>query len=361
VAGHRDLRLALAATLAASGALLVAIAVRQPAWINRALGTLPGPNSAMSRLEIYAQVWWLAQATPFTGGGLAAFPALYATFSLGLPTLYLTHAHNAYLQVLIEQGWPGLAAYLAAVGAGAWAALGMWQRRTPREPLALAGLLGIAVVAVQGLADATLVASRAALVLLIPFGLALAVGAPAAASGAARRRRAAAGVLAVTVLALGTAVSRPGAAAWHTNLGVVDANRVLLADFPTSRWSTGEEAGRLAPAEARFQRALALDSEQPFAHQYLGLAAGLRRDFDTAVQHLRAAHAVLPGHRGIIKALAYDLVWAGDAAAAGPLLAGLREAHGEMTVYAWWWNTQGRPDLAARAQALLDDWPATPE
>jgi hypothetical protein len=30
------------------------------------------------------------------------------------------------------------------------------------------------------------------------------------------------------------------------------------------------------------------------------------------------------------------------------------EARYELEVYVWWWETQGRPDLAAKSQAALD-------
>ena len=50
----------------------LSLAFAAPNLATLALGTLPGPNSAISRTELYGQVWRLAQATPFTGGGLAA-------------------------------------------------------------------------------------------------------------------------------------------------------------------------------------------------------------------------------------------------------------------------------------------------
>jgi hypothetical protein len=55
--------------------------------------------------------------------------------------------------------------------------------------------------------------------------------------------------------------------------------------------------------------------------------------------------------------LAYTEVWLGDYAAAQPLLAQLPEARSEMDVYAWWWTTQGRPELATRAAEMLAAWP----
>src|SRR5206468_4285723 len=88
------------AGVAAGLAAVMLVALAAPNWMTLALGSLPGPNSAISRAELFGQVWRLAQATPFTGAGLAAFPGLYSTYILDVPSLYLTHAHNAYLNLL---------------------------------------------------------------------------------------------------------------------------------------------------------------------------------------------------------------------------------------------------------------------
>src|SRR5262249_19077558 len=45
-------------------------ALALPQLLTVALGTLPGPNSVISRTQLFGQVWHLAQDTPFTGGGL---------------------------------------------------------------------------------------------------------------------------------------------------------------------------------------------------------------------------------------------------------------------------------------------------
>jgi hypothetical protein len=305
----------------------------------------------------------LAQDTPYTGGGLAAFPALYSTHILGIPFLFLTHAHNAYLNVLVEQGIGGCLSYLGVIVAGGWAALGLSQSQGQRTALAVAGTLAVGVVALQGLADGTLVASRAVVLWLVPFGLALQTGTSAAERPgriARQRRWLAVGAGMVAVAAAALMLSRPGRAAWSANLAAVQANRVLLAEFPTNVWSTGQEAPRLAETEPGFWRALALTPNQRTSHYFLGVIAERERDYPTAVSQWRAAYAADPGHRGIIKALAYGLIWEGELDAAAELLPVIGEARSEMAVYAWWWGTQQRPDLAKRASDALAAWPVSP-
>jgi len=320
------------------------------------LGSLPGPNSVVSRQVVFGQAWRLAQDVAFTGGGLASFPARYSSYVLDVPVIYLTHAHNAYLNVLVEQGWLGLAGYVGLLAGAAWVGLGRVLRGEAPEPaLAIAGLLGVVIVMVQGLGDATLVASRVAPFWLIPAGLALGGGTrlPAAATPAAARWGGRWAVVAVVAgLVVVGALSWANRSGWHANLGALISDRVLLAGFPTGEWNSGRDAEALRAAEPEFEQSLALEPDNRTAHFYLGLAAMLRRDYALAAQHLAAAHAADPEHRGIQKALGYSLTWLGRYAEAAEVLQSIPEASQEMEVYAWWWGTQTRPDLAEHAAAM---------
>jgi O-antigen ligase len=342
----------IAAAVVAAGVALVAV----PDLPTVAFGALPGLNGAEERLAVYAQVWRLAQDTPFTGAGLAAFPGYYSTYILGIPFLFLDQAHNAYLSILLEQGWLGLLSFVALLATCLVAATRQWQGRGEHQRmLALAGGLGVMVVMLHGLGEGTLVASWGALALLVPAGLSAEPMMPTArgTSGQPGRRAAAA----VVVLCLAAAVGltwRTWLSAWHANWGTLEFARVQLAEWPTEAWSTGTEAPRLAATRPSFGKALALNPNNVTANYRLGLLAGLERDFAGARQHLSLAHAADPGHRGILKALAYTYVWLGEIQLARPLLAQLPEAAGELSAFTWWWDTQGRADLASQAQAALE-------
>ena len=336
---------------------VVGLLSTRPGLTVNLLGSLPGPQSAVSRQVVFGQAWRLAQDVPFTGGGLASFPARYSSYVLDVPVIYLTHAHNAYLNVLVEQGWLGLAGFVGLLAVAAWAGLRRLIRgETPDPALAVAGLLGVVVVMAQSLGDATLVASRAAPFWLVPAGLALGAwvepaNQPIAPTQSAARRREWVVLAVMAVVMAGLAWFNR--AAWHANLGALTSDRVLLASFPTGDWRTGREAPALIEAEPEFEQALALDPANRTAHFYLGLAAMLRRDYGAAVEHLSAAHAADPNHRGVQKLLGYSLAWLGRYTEAAEMLAGIPEATQEMQVYAWWWGTQGRPDLAEHAAAML--------
>jgi O-antigen ligase len=318
------------------------------------LGSLPGPNSVVSRQAVFGQAWRLAQDVAFTGGGLASFPARYSTYILDLPVIYLTHAHNTYLNVLVEQGWLGLAGYVGLQAGAVWFGLRrVLRHETLERALAVAGLLGVVVGMVQGVGDATLVASRVTPFWLIPAALALNGERVNASTVPAWRAARPWSLLAVAgVLSALTALGWANRAAWHANIGALQSDRVLLAGFPTSLWSTGRDAEALSVAEPELERALALEPENRTAHFYLGLAAMRRRDYALAVEHLTAAHAADPDHRGILKTLGYSLAWLGRYTEAAAMLQSIPEARREMEVYAWWWDTQSRSDLAGHAAAM---------
>jgi hypothetical protein len=90
------------------------------------------------------------------------------------------------------------------------------------------------------------------------------------------------------------------------------------------------------------------------AHHRLGLIAAAHGDNAAAVAQLEQAYSANPSHRGIRKVLGYSYVWLGQIDRAFPLLTTIPEAQAEMSLYAWWWGTQGRDDLAARAAQMAE-------
>ncbi len=329
------------------------------------LRRFPGPDSVSGREEIYTQAWHLSKDTPFTGGGLAAFPALYATYVRVIPhRAFLDEdtGNSAYLNILVEQGWPGLSAFLLLLGAAIRAYT--WRLNSPLagyRPFVLAGGLGLAFVIVQGFVHATLVATRAVPVLLLPIGMALAAPPPVPEARTAAKRISAGEKgapalwmvpLSGMIIFLSLLFGRFWAASWHTNWGALAMNRVLLEGFPRDEWDDSPQVERLEPATAWFEKALQADPALATAHHRLGRIAMLRRDYGTARAHLETAHAGLPQHRGILKALAYSYAWDGEEGPALDLLRGFPEAENELDAYVIWWEEQGREDLVQVAGRL---------
>lgn len=326
-----------------------------------AFAKLPGPNTALGRQEIYAQSWLLAQDTQFTGGGLAAFPALYSTYMRVNPfNVFLNEdtGNNAYLNIFVEQGWIGIISYVSLITVAIWTGVQRIKRvdQTNRG-LIVAGTLGLAFITLHGFAHATLVATRAIPMLLIPAGLALSGprlerSRPLPARGHTHRIRLGIISILVGLVIIILLFSRFWLAAWHANLGSVEMAATELQDWPTGKWDDGNNVTALAPAEQTFHRSLTYDPHNRTANHRLGLVWMLRREFVNAAGYLEAAHAASPNHRGIIKSLGYCYTWLGEFDEAEWLLAQIPEAQSEMQTYVWWWGTQRREDLAANASQM---------
>jgi O-antigen ligase len=218
------------AGLATAMLLASAVLSARPQWLMEAAHTLPGqdPTTGLGRFVLYGEAWRLAQATPLSGGGLGAFPALFSTYMHDIPNFLLAHAHNVYLNLLVEQGWPGLAAYLLALTCAVWTATrSLAQPRAANHGLLTAGAVALVMVTVHGLGDATFSASWAAPFALVPAGLIVAsetsVNVRRRASG--RRTAAVLAVLLAAVSAAGALTYRPLLSAWQANLGALTLAR----------------------------------------------------------------------------------------------------------------------------------------
>lgn len=356
-------RLALrsgAALLILLAAVLLAVAGGGAAAL---FNRLPGPNSALSRLEIDRHSLRLVQDFPFTGGGLSAFPGLFSEYQLVIPHLMFDYGHNLYLDLALEQGLLGLAAFLGMLAYSLVVAL---QPPGRSDPSGLRGALlaGLVVLGLHGLADDPLYGMRAT-----PVAFAL----PALAAALDRRRNhhrapdtpasggpGQAGRLAsllppavVVVISIGMLFSwRAIAAAWQADLGALELARLDLADFPANQWRSPGEQPAAERAAARLEDALRLVPDQRTAHHRLGLIALQEMDYELARLHLEQALALDPDHRGVRKNLGYCYAWLGMYGEAVEVLRSIPEAQQEMLAYRDWWLEQGHEELSRRAAEM---------
>ncbi|TMC58448.1 MAG: O-antigen ligase family protein, partial [Chloroflexi bacterium] len=148
------------------------------------LGTIqvsanPGASSVISRIALWQGGLSLAQDYLFTGGGLGAFPMLYSTYVLQVPVFFIAHAHNVWLDMVLDQGLLGLIAFgwllvLACVlSLRGLRLLNAQQTRqaTLARWLLEAALASLLVTLVHGLVDDIAFGSRALLLLFVPFGV----------------------------------------------------------------------------------------------------------------------------------------------------------------------------------------------
>ncbi len=325
-----------------------------------------GDETAGSRLGLYRNSLSLASEVFMLGGGLSSFPGLYSRYLLLIPYFFLGHAHNLYLDLLIEQGALGLASATALI-LGTIAALllsfrpdlrGRWREHL----FAGATMASLLAIWLHGWIDDPLYPSAGLPLMTLLLGLAWSPAALAGVNGGATQtwhpgavaRRLPGwifGGLATLALVVFLLSVNVRAAAW-ANLGVIHMARGELVDWPAAAPDRNIDRSWLELAGQAFERALVHDPENATAHYHLGLLAGGKQNFAQAREHLEAAFAEAPGHRGVVKALGYSLAWTGELESAATLLEQIPEAAAELESYSWWWATQGRDDLASLAAEL---------
>ena len=309
-----------------------------------------------SRVELFLRGLYFVGDYPFTGAGLAAFPGLYSEYMLGIPYFYVANSHNLFLDVFIEQGVLGGAAFLLLYLTCLWQVSRAVGRDAPSDWVLFRWLVlsALVIAIIHGLVDDYLYNAKGSILSLLLVGLSrFSVGvSPARRSAAgegARRWYTAVLFLALLVVAMN---AKRVYAMWYANRGAVELARVQLAGFPESGWLGTAVVPRLVEAEASLQTALEFDPLNRTANYRLGLISVLRRDFSSAVHYLDAAHQQAPHHRGIIKSLGFGYAWLGDMDNAVSLLKEIPETEKELDAYYSWWKEQDRDDLSMRALQL---------
>ena len=324
---------------------------------------LPGLASGQSRWEIYQNTSRLVRDFPFTGGGLHAFPGLYSQYILTIPYFLFDYSHNLYLDVLLEHGIIGFAAFMAVLGGSLVGALQRELKGTrrnseelspqssvlsPHTSLRWAAIVSLVAVLLHGLMDNALHGSAGTPFLFVPVAMAL-----WASKGDGEKRPTPWGFAAAFLLffLLAMILVRPQAGAWSANLAAIRLAQVELDGWPELERETNGEA--LAQAQNTLEAIHENYPDNQTVNYRLGLLASREQAYAAALPYLQTAYQSDPGHRGVIKTLGYSYVWLGQLEEAQPLLSQIPEAPTELETYSWWWGTQAQPDRADQASRML--------
>jgi hypothetical protein len=348
------------------GLLLVSLSNRLSALSN----SLPLAGSLASRLELYRNTLELAPDFLLTGGGLGAFPGLYSTYILGIPDYMYGYSHNLYLDLIVEQGLPGLIAFLVVTVGSLWMMVRSLRGFEPGNArmahLSCAILAALGVTLLNGLGDDPLFGQYGTPLLFILPGMALATARIAVTSTGEQTlpyttKKTSSGLFTwialislAVVLILAVVFNRPLRSGWFADIGSVQLARIELAGWPEGKQTEAELRLKLQPVTATFERALSFNPENSTAHYRLGRIAMSSQDYLKAIGDLAAAHQLHQDHHGLNKQLGYSYLWTGQMDPAAELLVKIPEARNELSTYVWWWQTQGRSDLSDLAQQMLD-------
>lgn len=356
-AGRRGPRAALDLLALAAIVLLAAgfyAAVRSPQAV-QVLGAVPAGDGAIGRSVLWRDGLALAGDYPFTGAGLGSAMMLYSTYGLLLHVGFISHMHNTFVEMTIEQGAAASLAFLGLMGIAAANVLAATRPGQPAWRFGLAAGGALAAMLVHGMLDAGLYASLMAPLMFLPIAFALA---PDPSAGArARPRRSNDWMLAIAVLAAGVIALLlflpTGRAAFQANLGAVAQQRAELSRYSWPEWPIQDALRRspeidLGPALARYGAALAENPANATANRRLGQIELSRGDYGPARQHLEQAYATRPGDRATRQLLGESYAIAGDLDRAAALWRTIDLGNGQLDARIWWYDHIGEPEHAER-------------
>jgi O-antigen ligase len=166
--------------LAGLAAVALAVALLIPSavlihgrWIGVHEGKDIEANTLSQRLVVWDYCWRCFKENPLTGIGLGRnnFWPAYAEFVTFYEKFQLFHCHNAYFDMALQTGLPGLLAFLVLFGAGLVVCWRIWVRAGPTARFwGAAGFLSLAGFVVRLLWD-SLYQDEHARVLWLVLGL----------------------------------------------------------------------------------------------------------------------------------------------------------------------------------------------
>ena len=346
-----------AAAVAAAGGVIAALVLTWAviAWpgAQRLLNDVAGMSSTtLSRVQLWRDGLALAGDTPFTGSGLGCTMMVYSTYAMLIHVGFISHAHNLFLQITLQQGLPGLAAFLTLLALG-WRTIGRGQSpagRAGSDGLSwrLAAAAALTALVVHGTVDAGIIVSRLAPVALLPIGFAMGSG---RILPAARTRRTTDVLIAGLIALLALAILPGTRAVVLANLGAASQTRAELSVYRWPDWPIQDALRRqapdapppvdLSPAIARYRSALALNPNNVTANRRLGQIELSQGDYEAARGHLETAYASAPWQRATRQLLAEAYAVTGQTQQAAELLNTVDLSQNQLGLRKWWYDVMG--------------------
>ena len=307
------------------------------------------------RLDTFRNSLLLVQDYPFSGAGLGGFMMLYSTYSYLIHVDFLSHAHNLYLHVVIEQGIIALLALLWMWGLFARA---LWRDAAygRLRPTLAAAALSLLTILVHGLVEDALYGSRFLILLFLPLAFALPY--PQASPRATRRPRWLFPVIGMFLLfALLLLGSRPLRSYAYSNLAAVQQSRSELSLYRWPDWPIQDAVRReidLSRPIANYEKALTLNPNNATANRRLGQIELSIGDYEDALAHLLASYERAPWDNATRQLLGEAYIVNGQAAEGAALWAGVNNTEDQLQIRAFWYEYIGDSERLAAIQAALN-------
>ena len=335
------------------GLMMVAVAV----FAALLAVTGPGQRLVASTLAERGNIWrdsfQLALDYPFTGLGLSGFENVYSAYMLLVHVPFLYYAHNLFLDVWLNQGLLGLAAFVGWMIAAVVHHLSQPKMKPTSEvdsifPWRTAALASLGIIILHGLIDDPWYGygAPALFLLLVPLGL---LGrramVPAAVPATPFLRRFAVELRLVVIgLALFAVVFVLNVsnmrAAIAVNRAALDQQKAELLTYRAEKFGMQDAVRRqidLQPVVAEYEAALQINPNNAAAHRRLGQIALAHGDIASACAHFRAAFASNPENRATRQFMGECAALDGDVAAAAIFWRSIDLGQGQLQLrYAWY-------------------------
>ncbi len=337
-------RRAIFTIVVVAGALLVFALLLTPrlgVWVQ---------GSDSGRLDLWRNSLELIGDYPLTGLGLAGFEMAYSSYILLIHVPYLSHAHNIYLDVWLQQGVLGLLALI-------WLLAAAFGSRNQGSRWRAAAYASLGVILLHGLVDDSFYGydGVGALLLFLPLGLIARTSEPASQASDQPRKRpvirvaALAGIFVAIVMG---ATLPAGRATVDANLGALAQTRTELSvyrwpDYPIQDAVRRQEPATLAAAVARFQAALARNPADATANRRLGQIELSLGRYEEARRHLATAYAAAPEQRATRQLLGESYAVSGNVDEAAALWQTVDVTLGQLGLREGWYELIGDPTRAA--------------
>ena len=312
------------------------------------------PTTLFNRFEFQENSLLLAKDYALIGAGLDGFQMLYSTYVLLIHVGYISHSHNLFLGVAIDQGVPGLLALIwmwVLVTALVWHSRKQSRRQaspsSDSAPTVGLAALSVLILLLHGTVENALY-GRGVLFLFLPLAFAL----PAVPDEKRQLwQRRCLGLLIIGV-PLGLALLWPGRSLSmvHSNLGSVYQSRAELSLYSWPEWPLQDEVRRqvdLSKPVAEFERALALNPRNATANRRLGMIALSLGQYEDALAHLEAAYAAEPGAVTTRQLLGEALIVNGRVEEGKALWASVNREQGQLNGRIFWYEHIGDGQRAA--------------
>lgn len=330
----------------------------QQAELAQFLGSVTVGESAVTRPVLWQDALALIGDYPITGSGLDSTMMVYSTYGRLLHVGYITHMHNLFLQIAVEQGIPALIIFLGLLLIAGWSLLrACGRQQTGVAVFCFAAVASLTALVVHGLVDAGLYMSLLSPLTFAPPGFAIAVAVASSIKARAPKSRnslslsflALASILAV-LLGLALLTSR-GQAIFQANLGAVLQTRAELGVYRWPEWPIQDALRRspgvdLGPAVTRYRAALARDPGQTAANRRLGQIELSWGQYDSAREHLEVAYASAPWQRSTRQLLGESYAVGREVGKAADLWRNLGADKSQLGIRAWWYDHIGEPQRA---------------